>query len=95
MLTTRQREGKDQREQNGTFCADNGLQHESVLELSWKEYPTAAMAACLTAASTLWWPDESIGKASNYLRYAELPCHIAHEPLLILVPRKRPALSKG
>ena len=51
------------------YPAENGVHQQSVLELSWKQYPAAAMAACMTAVATLWWPDENVGKASNYLRY--------------------------
>ena len=48
--------------------AEGGVQQQSVMAMSWREIPLAAMAACRTAASTLWWPDEIAGKASNYLR---------------------------
>jgi hypothetical protein len=34
-----------------------------------REAPDTALAAIITAASALWWPDDVAGKAANFCRW--------------------------
>lgn len=50
------------------YCAGEAAAQQTVLQLTWQEAPTAAMAACMTAVAALWWPDDAVIKASSFLR---------------------------
>ena len=45
-----------------------------------REAPDTALAAIVTAASALWWPDDVVGKAANFCRCVFV--RMRHGPLV-------------
>ena len=49
-----------------------GVGGETVLAWLAREAPDTALAAVVTAASALWWPDDVVGRAAVFCRCAPL-----------------------
>ena len=48
-----------------------GVGGETVLAWLAREAPDTALAAVVTAASALWWPDDVVGRAAVFCRWVQ------------------------